>query len=356
VSAPAGRWSPERAREWYEREPWPCGFNYLPRTAANWTELWQAESFDPATLSQELGWAGEIGFNTLRTNLQYLVWEDDPAGLRARMDRFLGLAERASIRTMLVLFDDCAFSGLEPSLGPQAPPIPGVHNSAAAASPGRRVVRDPARRKDLERYVRDLVGHFRDDARILVWDLYNEPGNEAVFARPVERDRADPLVVHSMSLVEDAFRWAREEQPMQPLTVGVWNPRWVEASARSVELSDLVSFHNYRDLSALRTQVAELRAHARPLLCTEWLARGLGSRIETHLPYFERERIGCYHWGLCNGRTQTHLPWPALAELARREPELWFHDLLHGDGRPYDEGELALFRRLLRRAPEATPQ
>jgi hypothetical protein len=343
------RWSVEKITEWYARLPWICGFNYLPRTAVNWTELWQAESFDPATIEQELGWAEQVGFNALRTNLQFLVWLDDPGGLRARLDRFLGLAARRGLRTLLCLFDDCAFSGREPYLGRQDDPVPGIHNSGGAASPGREVVRDRSRWPDLERFVRDLVSHFRDDDRLLGWDLYNEPGNEAVFTRAASRDPRGPLALHSMALAEASFGWVRAARPSQPLTSGVWNPGWSEHNRRLLELSDVASFHHYLGLAHLRAFVGELRAAGRPLLCTEWLARGLGSLPASHLPYFREERIGCFHWGLVNGRTQTHLPWPAFAKLA--EGGLWHHDLFHPDGTPWDAAEIALFRSHLRGAP-----
>jgi len=340
------RWSIERISEWYARLPWLCGFNYLPRSAVNWTEMWQRESFDPATIEQELGWAQNIGFNALRTNLQFRVWLDDPDGLRARLDRFLGIASRSGIHTVLCLFDDCAFSGREPYLGRQDDPIPGVHNSGAAASPGREVVRDRSRWGDLERFVTDVVSHFRDDARLEVFDLYNEPGNDAIFTRGVGPDARGPLVDHSMALAAAAFRWARAARPSQPLTSGIWNPAWSQHSLRLVEESDVVSFHNYFGLTRLRAEVEALRRSGRPLLCTEWLARGLRSIPATHLPYLRDERIGCFHWGLVNGRTQTHLPWPAIA---RRVPQgQWHHDLLRPDGTPYDPEEIETFRKVIR--------
>lgn len=344
-------WPIERVDEWYRRQPWIVGFNYLPRTAVNWTEQWQAESFDLATIEEELGWAERIGFNALRTNLQFLVWREDPAGLRARLDRFLGAAARRGLRSLLCLFDDCAFSGREPYLGPQDPPVPGVHNSGGAASPGRERVRDRAAWPELERYVRELVSHFRDDERLLGWDLYNEPGNEMVFTRPPQRHPDGPLAPHSLALAEASFGWARAERPSQPLTTGIWGPKWQERETRLVELSDFVSFHDYLPQGPLAAKVEALRAAGRPLVCTEWLARGLGSRAETHLPYFERERIGCFHWGLVNGRTQTHLPWPGLEALANYG--LWHHDLLHADGSPYDAAEIECFRAACVRARAA---
>lgn len=340
------RWSIERVGEWYARQPWIVGFNYLPRTAVNWTELWQAESFDLPTIEQELEWAQQIGFNAIRTNIQYLVSRDDAAGLHARIDRFVGAAARRGMRTMLCLFDDCAFSGREPYLGPQDDPIPGVHNSGAAASPGRAVVRDRSKWPDLERYVRGLVSHFGDDDRVLAWDLYNEPGNEFVFTRRTSPDPKDPLAPHSLALAEACSGWARSEEPTQPLTCGLWGfqsrEQEREQEAPLLELADFVSFHSYLPLEPLERQVDELRALGRPIVCTEWLARGLGSLPETHLPWFARQRVGCFHWGLVNGRTQTHLPWPGF-EATGKEGR-WHHDLLHQNGVPYDEEEIALFR------------
>ncbi len=306
------RWPIDRIGEWYARQPWIVGFNYLPRTAVNWTEQWQAESFDPETIEQELEWAGRIGFTAIRTNLQYLVWRDDAVGLRARIDRFLGAAARNGMRTMLCLFDDCAFSGREPYLGAQDEPTPGIHNSGGAASPGRAAVRDRSTWPDLERYARDVVSHFADDERVLAWDLYNEPGNEAVFTRAAVPHPDGPLAPHSIALAEACFDWARGARPSQPLTCGVWSREWQTRETPLLELSDFVSFHNYFSVERLARQVERLRAWGRPLMCTEWLARSLGSLPGTHLPYFADERIGCFHWGLVNGRTQTHLPWPGL--------------------------------------------
>jgi hypothetical protein len=348
----------EEIRDWYARQPWLCGFNYLPRSAVNFLEQWRRESFDAKTIDEELGWAEEIGFNTLRTNLHSLVWLNDAAGLRDRLDRFLGIAARRGMRSLVCLFDDCGFGGAEPVYGPQPDPVPGVHNSRAVASPGRARVRDRASWPALEGYVSDVIGHFADDERVLGWDLYNEPGNASVFsagaapadppAHRLEFGAEDPLHPHSMALAREAFRWARRARPSQPLTSGAWDPRRREDDRTLVELSDLVSFHDYLPLDPLARHVEELAAHGRPLVCTEWLARGLGSRPETHLPFFRERRIGCYHWGLVRGRTQTHLPWPGLERFAPDAHRVWQHDLFEPDGAPYEPGEIALFRQMLR--------
>jgi len=166
--------------DWYNNVGAICGCNYLPRTAVNMTEMWQADTFDPKTIDQELGWAEDAGYNSLRVFLQYLVWQDDAEGLKKRIDEFLTIAGKHGIRTMFILFCDCAFAGKEPYLGKQDDPVPGVHNSGWVPSPGLKRVTDRSVWPDLEKYVKDLVSTFGNDERVLIWDLYNEPGNSAL--------------------------------------------------------------------------------------------------------------------------------------------------------------------------------
>src|SRR5690348_4538476 len=120
-------WSAEKANTWYSQHKWICGANFLPSNAINQLEMWQAQTFDPATIDRELGWAADIGFNTVRTFLHDLAWEVDPCGFKQRLSQFLEIASRHGIRPMLVIFDDCWNS--DPKIGPQPVPQAGVHNS-----------------------------------------------------------------------------------------------------------------------------------------------------------------------------------------------------------------------------------
>ena len=306
----ASRWPAERAREWYRQIGPICGFNYLPRTAVNTTEMWQR--LDEATIDEELGWAAACGMNSARVFVQYIVYEAEPPALIARMERFLEIAARHKISVMFVLFDDCFIP--EPTLGPQPDPIPGVHNSRWTASPGERRKR-PENWPQLERYITDIVGHFARDPRVIVWDLYNE-------AKPESRP-----------LVEAAFAWARKAGPTQPLT-SCW---------QASDLWDVATFHDYGAPNAgnLARLVAE-----RPALCTECIARGCGSRFDNVLPVFAEKRIGWYMWGLVKGRIQTHYPWGS--KQGAPEPKPWHHDLLQPDGKPYDPAEIQAIRRFPR--------
>lgn len=320
-------WSIEQANRWYAARPWLVGCNFIPSTAANQLEMWQAESFDPATIARELGWAHDLGLNTVRVFLHNLLWQHDAPGFKRRIERYLELAAAAGICTLFVLFDDCWND--DPALGPQPAPIPGVHNSRWLRSPGSRLVEDPAAWPVLEAYVKDILGAFGRDGRVLMWDLYNEPGNAGG--------------VKTLPLLRATFDWARAANPSQPLTAGIWS----DGQMNDLQLgaSDVITFHNYLDVANLRDQIAALRAYGRPLICTEYMARTFaGSRFETHLPVFTQERVGCYNWGLVTGKTQTCYPWGSPPGAP--EPETWFHDILRPDGTPFDVRETDLIKSL----------
>lgn len=356
------RWTRADAMAWSASRPWTCGFNFLPSSAVNFLEMWRGETFDAATIERELGWAAGIGFNAMRVNPHFLVWKHDRDGLIERIDHVMALGARLGIDTVLCLFDDCGFGGAEPEYGPQPDPVPGVHNSRAVANPGRATVMDPAARGALEAYLRDIVGTFRSDRRILFWDLYNEPGNRMIFEQGGYREYDAALEGHSKTLMEASFAWARAEAPEQPLTVAAWTtplpgtdlpPYQTEIDAAALALSDIVSFHAYWDTAHVARFIAHLARLGRPMVCTEWMARAVRSRIEDQLRLFRDAGVGCFQWGFVKGRTQTHLPWPAdlvSAHGGLSTRDVWFHDVLHEDGSPYDPKEIATVMELTGRS------
>ena len=241
------RWTEDKAAAWYAAQPWPVGANFLPSNAINELEMWQADTFDPATIDRELGWAESIGMNTMRVFLHNLLWEQDPKGFKKRIDTFLAIAARHHIKPVFVLFDSCWEPF--PKLGPQHPPIPGVHNSGWVQAPGATVLSDPAQYPRLESYVKGVVGAFANDQRILAWDVWNEPdnGNDSSYAKGEPKNKNDIV----LQLVPQVFAWARSAHPVQPLTSGVWHGDWssldkMPPMARvQIEQSDVISFHNY---------------------------------------------------------------------------------------------------------------
>ncbi len=327
------RWTANEAWNWYRIRSWLCGFNFVTSTAVNSTEMWQDETFDLESIDRELGWAEKIGFNSCRVFLQYLIWHDDPNGLIERIDQFLEVADKHKISTIFCLFDDCAFSGKEPYLGRQDDPVPGVHNSAWTSSPGHKKVTDQSVWPQLEEFVTTIVSHYSKDQRILAWDIYNEPGNSGMENK-------------SLPLLGQAFQWARRAKPEQLLTTAVWNRGLQNITEATLELSDIVTFHNYDNLLAVQKQISYLKSYKRPLICTEWMARHRGSLFQTHLPFFKQEKIGCYCWGLVNGKTQTHFPWGSSPGTS--ESSVWFHDILHQDGNPYQKEEIKIIRKYTR--------
>ena len=340
------RWSPERAHRWRRETPWLVGCNFAPSTAGNQLELWQADTFDPATIDRELGWAADLGMNSIRLFLHDLLWEADGDAFLDRVERVLALAERHGIRTMPVLFD--GVWDPHPRLGPQGEPRPGVHNSLWVQGPGADVLRDRQRWPDLQPYVQHVLARFADDERVVAWDLFNEPDQPNALSYAAQEIRHKTRLVHA--LVDQVFDWAQEVDPSQPLTAGVFVgvsgavERVGPLNRTMLARSDVISFHSYSRRDRLQRTIDHLEAYDRPLLCTEWLARSIGSTVDL-LEVFGQRRVDAWCWGLVDGRTQTRFPWTSWL---RRSPDdaPWFHELLHADGSPYDDAEVALLREL----------
>jgi hypothetical protein len=354
LAAPAGageRWSIAKATDWYAKKSWPIGCNYIPSTAINQLEMWQAETFDIPTIDRELGWAQGLGFNTARVFLHDLAWKQDEAAFLRRIERFLQVADKHQIKVMFVLFDSCWDPA--PALGPQRGPTPGVHNSGWVQSPGLAVLKDPARRVELAAYVKGVLRHFAADERVLAWDLFNEPDNDnrSSYGKLEAPDKADL----ALDLLRKSFAWAREVNPTQPLTSGVWVGDWSPEKASptaklQLEQSDIISFHNYAKLPELKERVAVLRKLGRPLMCTEYMARPAGSTFDPNLGYLQEQRIGAYNWGFVDGKSQTAYPWDSWKKPYDKKPDVWFHDIFQVDGKPYDPAEVAYIRKLTGKA------
>src|SRR5687768_6817500 len=168
-------WTKEQANEWYAKQGWRVGADFLPSTAINQLEMFQAADFDTATINRELGWAADIGMNTMRVYLHDLLFQEDSAGFVQRLDTFLNIAQKHKIKPLFVLFDSCWDPF--PKLGKQRAPKPGVHNSGWVQSPGLEALKDPKQYPRLERYVKGVVSKFGNDPRIVAWDVWNEPDN-----------------------------------------------------------------------------------------------------------------------------------------------------------------------------------
>ncbi len=349
VLAETQRWSEQKANTWYEQQPWLVGSNFIPATAVNELEMWQADTFDPQEINKELGWAEGLGMNTMRVFLHDLLWKQDAAGFKQRLDAFLSIASRHHIRPIFVLFDSCWDPF--PKLGPQHPPIPGVHNSGWVQSPGAAALEDPAQYPRLQAYVEGVVGAFANDSRILAWDVWNEPDgtNDESYAA-VEPPSKIELV---RKLLPRVFEWARSANPSQPLTSAVWDGDWSSPEKLNpiqhiqLEQSDVISFHNYSWPEDFENRVEWLKSYHRPIICTEYMARSAGSTFDTVLPIAKEHRIAAINWGLVAGKTQTYLPWDSWQRpYVLEKPTVWFHEIFRTDGTPYREEEVKIIRKL----------
>lgn len=345
-------WTPAAAKQWYDAQAWPVGSNYLPASAINQLEMWQVATFDLAAIDRELGWAESLGMTTMRVFLHDLLWQQDPVGFKQRIDQFLAIAAKHHIKPVLVLFDSCWDP--DPVLGPQRPPIPGVHNSGWVQSPSAAMLADPAARRHLQDYVEGVVGGFAGDRRILAWDVWNEPDNHGGGNGYYESREAKDKFALVKDLLPAVFEWARRQHPVQPLTSAVWNhDDWsVLDSLNAVEAiqlsqSDIISFHDYNWPEKFEARIIQLEKYHRPILCSEYMARGAGSTIDGSLRIGKKHNVGMINWGFVNGKTQTRYPWDSWSRpYTLREPTVWFHDLLQADGTPYREREMEILRRL----------
>jgi hypothetical protein len=342
------RWTEDEAKQWYAQQPWLVGANYIPADAINSLEMWQADTFDPAEIDRELGWAEGLGMNTMRVFLHDLLWEQDEPGFLHRIDQFLAIAQKHHIRVIFVLLDSCFDP--DPKLGPQHPPVPGVHNSGWVQAPGRAILEDPKQYPRLKAYVQGVVAAFAKDPRVLAWDVWNEPDNLSNMGyREQEPPNKRQLV---QALLPQVFDWARSVHPVQPLTSGVFGHAWSSSKMSPVEQiqierSDVISFHNYSWPEVFESEVVDLEKFHRPLICTEYMARGAGSTFDTILPIAKRYRVGAINWGLVKGKTQTYLPWDSLQRpYVLMQPPIWFHDVFYPDGTPYRQREAQIFREL----------
>jgi len=350
ASAQSPRWTEQKANAWYAQQPWLVGSNYVPKSAINQLEMWQEATFDPDQIDREFTWAESLGMNTMRVFLHDLLWQQDAPGFERRIDRFLAIAARHHIRPLLVIFDSC-WDPL-PHFGTQRVPVPGVHNSGWVQSPGAAALDDPTQYPRLKAYVEGVVGAFAKDDRILAWDLWNEPGADNAGSYPNQeiKDKAARVA----ALLPQVFEWARAANPQQPLTSGVWAVDTSRDAAGQSELqriqvrqSDIITFHNYSWPEDFKSEVTWLKKFNRPVICTEFMARSVGSTFDTILPIAKQEHVGAINWGFVAGKTQTYFPWESWEHpYVKSQPPVWFHEVLRPDGTPYRQAEVDLIREL----------
>ncbi|HXH99907.1 MAG TPA: hypothetical protein VNI52_06540 [Sphingobacteriaceae bacterium] len=341
------QWTANKANNWQKNKGWLTGCNYIPATASNQLEMWQKETFDTVSINRELGLAKSLGFNSVRVFLHDLLWEQDSTGFINRAEQFLSIAHKHKIGTMFVLFN--GVWDPNPKLGKQNTAKPNVHLSGWVQSPGAASLVDSASHYKLKNYLKGFVKHFENDKRIDAWDIYNDHDNVTGLAY-LGLDPKNKAEL-SFNLLKKAILWIREVNPSQPITTSIWlrdlheESKITPADKFILEASDLISFHNYDGNEIIEQKINQLKAYNRPILCTEYMARGNGSFFEKDLPVLKKYNIGAYNWGLVAGKTQANFPWDSWTKSYTAAPNIWFHDIFHKDGTPYNESEVEFIRK-----------
>ena len=336
------RWSTEKAEKWAEDKGWIVGCDYVTATAINQIEMWQEESFDPQTIDRELALAESLGFNTVRVFFSNLVYTADPKGFKKRFSLFLDICDRHGIRVLPTFWTNGG-KCVNPHLGKQPEAIKGDHNSQWVMTPGAEYVNNPSKWDELEKMVKDIVRTYRNDGRILMWCLYNEPEN---LRRGVKT---------SVPLMEATFRWARSCKPSQPLTAPVWREVGVKGTSLpeatfALENSDVISFHCYSNGKILEKMILSFKPYGRPMVCTEYMRRPI-STFEEAMPIFKKYNVGAINFGLTAGKCNFNYPWNKVDKDGKSipwesEPEVWFHDIFRIDGTPWNAEEVRFIRKM----------
>jgi hypothetical protein len=262
------------------------GANYVPSYARNDVAIWM--DYDPAVIDRELGYAERLKLNTLRVFLQVAVFEKQPEKFMADLESFLKLCEKHGLRMMPVLFDSC--------FDPQVVDVNNYRGKNWIPSPGFvRLGNDdwPA----MEKYIVAVVGKYRQDRRIVLWDVMNEPESTGEFGKPAGKAKIVDFVRRAVARV-------RQEKPVQPLGVGWAYSGNIHLTA---DVCDVIILHNYSDPRGLSADIQKTKevgkSRNKPVILNEFVGRPQ-QRIEEAMPIVAREKIGWCFWELMIGSTQ----------------------------------------------------
>lgn len=350
------KWSAERANEWYSSMPWIRGCNYMSADCANRIDQWQEYGFEERfeTTRAELELMAKIGFNSIRIIPEFYVWQNEHDGFMDRFERYIALADEYGISCMVVLGNDCMPPYEEAvkrmHLGEQHVDL-GYHGGrrvsqhGAFAGHGYSILDETESADRYYEFVEEIVERYKNDKRIIIWDVFNEPGNSK---------RGSMSKPH----LEKFFEIIRGIDPIQPLTVGIWSrnsdfENLPEIEKYGLENSDIISYHNYGSYESNIRELKLLKKFGRPVVNTEWLNRCGGNTVAELFPLFYLENVGCYNWGFVAGKYQTYEPWNGVWDGYREHPEnyrdfdftKWLHDLFRPNHNPYDPREIETIKR-----------
>lgn len=372
-----GPWTKEKAWEWYGRQPWMRGCNYLPASAANYADMWQELGCEERfkEMDAEFALAEDTGFNVMRLIIAeqgFGIWLAEHDGFMARLERWLQMLDKHKMRAIILLGNDCSRPKEIWKM-----PKPGLQHFDWGYHGGRKqtqhgsfpnaigytVLDDPELNPKFYAMCEEVVTKYRDDKRIAFWNLWNEPGN----------NNRGPLTMVNMRKL---FELCWKIDPSQPLAADVWAqgygmglPAGLKPDKRrddreavqklAGDLSDIISYHSYSPYEVQVRLIRNLRKHyGRPLVNTEWLARVVGCNVADCYPLFYLEKIGAVNWGFVAGKYQTYEPyepmWKTIENGGGRDWDMtkWYHDLYRPSHHPYDPKEINLIKRFNKLADE----
>ena len=352
------KWSKEKVWDWYNSRPWIRGCNFMSSDCANRVDQWQEYGFEERfeTTKRELALVAETGFNSIRIIPEFIVWLKEHDGFMERFEHYIAEADKNGISCMVVLGNDCMPPKEEAlkrmNLGEQHVDW-GYHGGRKVSQhgvfngAGYSLLDEPEYAEKYYEFVREIVTKYKDDERILLWDVFNEPGNSG---------RKSMSLPHLMKF----FEIIRNIDPIQPLTVGIWSQtvdldNLLEIEKIGLENSDIITYHNYSSYENNIEEMHLLKKLERPVMNTEWLARCCKNTVEEMFPLYFLEKIGCYCWGFVAGKYQTYEPHNNVWYNYKDNPDSylnwdfdfskWFHDLYRPSLNPYVPKEIYLIKK-----------
>ena len=352
------KWSEEKVWKWYNQRPWIRGCNFMSSDCANRADQWQEYGFEERfeTTKRELKLVKETGFNSIRIIPEFIVWLKEHNGFMERFERYIEEAHKNGISCMVVLGNDCMPPKEEAlkrmNLGEQHVDW-GYHGGRKVSQhgvingAGYSLLDEPEYAEKYYEFVREIVTKYKDDERIIIWDVFNEPGNS---------NRKSMSLPHMMKF----FEIIRNIDPIQPLTVGIWSQtinfdNLLDIEKIGLENSDIITYHNYNNYENNIEEMHLLKKLGRPVINTEWLARCCKNTVEEMFPLYFLEKIGCYCWGFVAGKYQTYEPHNSVWYNYKDNPDAylnwdfdfskWFHDLYRPSLNPYVPKEIYLIKK-----------
>ena len=259
----------------------------------------------------------------MRVFLHDLLWQQDAAGFHNASTHSSTIAAKHHIKLLFVLFDSVLGSKSRNSAS-SAPHAPASTIPDGCKAPARKRLQDPSQYPRLEAYVKGVVGAFANDQRILGWDVWNEPDNtNDGNYQPIPQIKSNS----SPNFLPQVFAWARSRHPIaashqRPLAGRLGSRRKTSPPSRANKSNFPTSSPSTTTASPRSSRAASSRSqpYHRPLLCTEYMARGNGSTFQGTLPVAKKYNVGAINWGLVEGKTQTDSAVGFLAAPLYRSP------------------------------------